>query len=63
MVHYSCGINHNYKVLMSACLVSVYMITKNNRSINLILEHIEVYENNLDDFHIGHCEVKVKVTV
>ena len=25
------------------------------------LEHIAVYENSTEEFHIGHCLVKVKV--
>ena len=56
-------------VCVSACLrvcvavfLSVYMITKNNGSIHLKLEHIVVYENSSDEFDIGHCPIKVKVT-
>ena len=51
---------------LSVCLcvcLSVYMITKkNNASIHLKLEHIVVYENSSDEFDIGHCPIKVKVT-
>ena len=42
---------------------SVYTITqKNNGSIHLKLEHIVEYENTSDEFDIGHCPIKVKVT-
>ena len=36
--------------------------SKNNGSIHLKLEHIVVYENSSDEFDIGHCPIKVKVT-
>ena len=62
-------------VLMSVCMsvcvsvcvcvcvsVSVYTITKNNGSINLKLKHVVVYKNSSNDFDIGHCTIKVKVT-
>ena len=49
-------------VCLSVC-VSVYTITKKNGSIDLKLEHIVVYENSSDEFNIGHCPIKVKVTV
>ena len=42
--------------------VSVHDNSKNNGSIHLKLEHIVGYENSLDDFDIGHCSIKVKVT-
>ena len=51
---------------LSVCLcvcVSVYTITKkNNGLINLKLEHAVVYGNSSDEFGIGHCMIKVKVT-
>ena len=48
---------------MCVCVsVSVYTITKNNGSIHLKLEHIVVYENSSEEFDIGHCLTKVKVT-
>ena len=46
---------------LSVC-VSVYTITKNNVSIHLKLEHVVVFENSSDEFDIGHCPIKVKVT-
>ena len=50
------------RVLVSVCL-SVYTITqKNNGLIHLKLEHIVVYDNSSDEFDIGHCPIKVKVT-
>ena len=36
--------------------------SKNNGSIHLKLEHIVVHENSSDEFDIGHCPIKVKVT-
>ena len=53
-------------VCLSACLcvcVCVHDNSKNNGSVDLKLEHIVVYENSLDEFNIGHCPIKVKVTV
>ena len=45
------------------CLsVGVHDNSKNNCSMCLKLEHIVVYENSLDQFDIGHCPIKVKVT-
>ena len=35
---------------------------KNNGSIHLKLNHIVVHEKSLDEFDIGHCPIKVKVT-
>ena len=37
--------------------------SKNYGLIDLKLEHIVVYENSSDEFDIGHCPIKVKVTV
>ena len=71
---YSCGLSTApieyscLSVCVSVCVcvcvcVSVYTITQNNNgSIHLKLEHIVVYENSLDKFSIGHCQIKVKVT-
>ena len=45
--------------------VCVHNDSKNNCSIHLKLEHIVVdvlYENSSDDFNIGHCPIRVKVT-
>ena len=64
-------INRNYRVLVSVCVsvclcvcvsVCVPDNSKNNGSIDLKLEHIVVYENSSDEFDIGHCPIKVKVT-
>ena len=50
-------------VCVCVCLsVCVHDNSKNNASIHLKLEHIVVYENSLDEFDIGHCAIKVKVT-
>ena len=52
-------------VCLSVCLcvcVCVHDNSKNNGSIDLKLEHIVVYENSSDEFDIGHCLIKVKVT-
>ena len=58
-------------VCVSVCLcvcvcvrlsVCVHDNSKNNSSIDLKLEHIVVYENSSDEFDIGHCLIKVKVT-
>ena len=50
-------------VCLSVCLsVCVHDNSKNNGSIDVKLEHIVVYENSSDEFDIGHCPIKVKVT-
>ena len=50
-------------VLLSVCLsVCVHDNSKNNGSIDMKLEHTVVYENSSDEFDIGHCPIKVKVT-
>ena len=50
-------------VCVCVCLcVCVHDNSKNNGSIDLKLEHIVVYENNSDEFDIGLCLIKVKVT-
>ena len=50
-------------VCVSVCLsVCVHDNSKNNGSIDLKLEQIVVYENSSDEFDIGHCPIKVKVT-
>ena len=43
--------------------VCVHDNSKNNGSIHFKLEHIVVYENSSEEFDIGHCSIKVKVTV
>ena len=51
-------------VCLCVCLcVCVHDDSKNNGSIHLKLEHIVVYENSSEEFDIGHCPIKVKVTV
>ena len=42
--------------------VCVHDNSKNNGSIHLKLEHFVVYENSSDEFDIGHCPIKGKVT-
>ena len=50
-------------VCVCVCLsVCVHDNSKNNGSIHLKLEHIVVHENSSDEFDIGHCLIKVKVT-
>ena len=52
---------------MSVCLcvclfVCVHDNSKNGKLINLKLELVVVFENSSDEFDIGHCPIKVKVT-
>ena len=48
---------------VSVCVcVCVHGNLKNNGSILMKLEHIAVHENDSDEFDIGHCLIKVKVT-
>ena len=67
MYYYSCGLStatieySSPSVCVSVCL-SVISITQNNGSIHLKLKHIVVYGNSSDEFKIGHCPIKVKVT-
>ena len=50
-------------VCLSVCVsVCVHDNSKNNGAIHLKLEHIVVYENSSDEFDIGICLIKVKVT-
>ena len=65
-------INRKYRVLISVCVsrclsVCLYVCVRDNSknygSVDLKLEHIVVYENSSDEFDIGHCPIKVKVTV
>ena len=43
----------------SVCLcVCVNDSSKNNGSVQLKLDHIVVYENNSDEFDIGHCPIR-----
>ena len=51
-------------VCVCVCVsICVHDNSKNNGSVDLKLEHIVVYENSSDEFDIGHCPIKVKVTV
>ena len=69
VIEYSCPsvcvlVSVRPSVCLSVCVcVCVYDNSKNNGSIDLKLEHIVVYENSSDEFDIGHCLIKVKVTV
>ena len=50
-------------VCVCVCLsVCVHDNSKNNESVHLKLEHIVVCDKSSDEFDIGHCWVKVKVT-
>ena len=50
-------------LIVSVCLsVCVHDNSKNNGSIDVKLEHTVVYENSSDEFDIGQCPIKVKVT-
>ena len=67
--YYSCGLStatieySSLSVCVSVCLsVCVHDNSKNNGSIDVKLEHTVVYENSSDEFDIGHCPIKVKVT-
>ena len=44
------------------CVCVLHDNSKSNRSRNMKLEHIVIYENISDKFDIGHCRTKVKVT-
>ena len=63
-VNYSCGVSKTTKEYSCLCVcLFLYMISqKNYGSIHFELEHIVVYENSSDEFDIGHCPIKVKVT-
>ena len=57
-IEYSCP-----SVCLGVCVsVCVHDNSINNGSIQLKPEHIVVYEDSLDEFDIGHCLIKVKVT-
>ena len=72
---YSCGLSTatiEYSC-PSACLclcvsfrlclcVCVHDNSENNGSIHLKLEHVVVFDNSSDEFDIGCCPIKVKVT-
>ena len=76
--HYSCGLSTPtieyscpsgcLSVCVSMCpsvcvCACVHDNSKNNGSIHLKLEHIVVYQNSSEEFDIGHCPIKLKVTV
>ena len=51
-------------VCVSWCLsVCVHDNSKNNDSIHWKLAHIVEYENSSNELDIGHCPIKVKVTI
>ena len=71
LYYYSCGLSTatiEYSCVclswcLSVCLFwCVHEHSKNNGSIHLKLNHIVVHEKSLDEFDIGHCPIKVKVT-
>ena len=47
---------------LAVCLSVRHYNSKNNGSIHLKLEHTVVYGYSSDEFDIGHCLIKVKVT-
>ena len=54
------------RVCVCACVcvcVCLHNNSKRNRSTNMKLEYIVVYENSSDEFDIGNRRFKVKVTV
>ena len=62
---YSCGLSTatiEYSSLSVCLSVCVHDNSKKNGSIDLKLEHTVVYENSSDEFDIGQCPIKVKVT-
>ena len=75
LINHSCGLSTatiEYSC-PSACLrvfpsfrlcvcVCVHDNSKNNGSIHFNLEHVVVFENSSEEFDIGHCPIKVKVT-
>ena len=69
-IEYSCpSVCVCVSVCLSICLcvcvcvsVCVHDNYKKNVSIHLEFEHVVVYENISEDFDIGHCLIKVKVT-
>ena len=70
-INYSCGLSTatiEYScpsaclcVCLSVC-VCVHNNSKTNGSIHLKLKHVVVYGNSSDEFDIGYCPIKVKVT-
>ena len=48
-------------VCVQVCVLVCF--SKRNRSRNMKLEYIVVYENSSDEFDIEHHQIKVKVTV
>ena len=67
--YYTCGLDRKYRVLVSVVCLSVYLsVCKHDNSKNkwsriLKFEYIVGYEKSSDEFDIGHCPIKVKVTV
>ena len=51
-------------VCVSVCVCSCVCVHDHskNGTIHWKLEQIVVYENSSDEFDIGHCPIKVKVT-
>ena len=62
---YTCGFDRKYRVLVSVVCLSVckHDNSKNKWSRILKFEYIVGYEKSSDEFDIGHCPIKVKVTV
>ena len=69
MYYYTCSLDRKYRVLVSVVCLSVCLsVCKHDNSKNkwsriLKFEYIEGYEKSSDEFDIGHCPIKVKVTV
>ena len=68
-IYYTCGLDRKYRVLVSVVCLSVCLsVCKHDNSKNkwsriLKFEYIVGYEKCSDEFDIGHCPIKVKVTV
>ena len=64
---YTCGLNCKYRVLVSVCLSVCLSVCKHDNSKHkgpriLKFEYSVGYEKSSDEFDIGHCLIKVKVT-
>ena len=65
LTFYTCGLDRKYRALVSIVCLSVckHDNSKNKWSRILKFKYIVGYEKSSDEFDIGHCPIKVKVTV